>query len=92
MKLNKQDFIELMAEKCECSKVDAKYWIEAIFDGLAVCLADKNSVYIPGFGTFVYKEKAACTARNPRTGETVNVPAHGSVGFKPAGALKESVR
>lgn len=92
MKLSKKDFIELMAEKCDCTKVDAKYWVEAIFDGLATCLVEKNDIAFPGFGTFEYREKAASVARNPSTGESVNVPAHGVVAFKPSNVLKSAVR
>ena len=92
MKLSKKDFIELMAEKCDCTKVDAKYWVEPSFDGLATCLAEKNSVAIPGFGIFEYREKEEHQARNPSTGETVTVPAHGVVKFKVAAALKDVVR
>lgn len=92
MKLSKKDFIELMAEKCDCTKVDAKYWIETIFDGLTTCLAEKNDIAIPGFGAFEYREKEEHQSRNPSTGETVTVPAHGVVKFKVAKALKDAVR
>lgn len=92
MKLSKKDFIELMAEKCDCTKTDAKYWVEAIFDGLTTCLAEKNDVNIFGFGTFMYQEKEASMAHNPLTGESVEVPAHGAVRFKVAKGLKDAVR
>lgn len=92
MKLTKTDFIDLMATKCECKKADAKYWVEAVFDGLTACLADKNDVFIPGFGTFTYRNKPEKTARNPRTNEPVVVPAHGVVGFKATKGLKDAVR
>lgn len=92
MKLTKADFIDLMATKCECKKTDAKYWIEAMLDGMTVCLADKNSISFPGFGTFEYVEKAERVARNPATGESVDVPAHGIVKFKATKTLKDAVR
>lgn len=45
---------------------------------------------IRGFGTFKVKGVAARTARNPRTGEAVEVPARNKIAFTPAKALKET--
>ena len=46
---------------------------------------------MPGFGTFEVRSKAATTARNPRTGETVEVPAKKAPAFKAGATLKAAV-
>ena len=65
--------------------------IDAAVTILAETLTAGESVTIPSFGTFEVRERAATTARNPRTGETVEVAAKRVPAFKPAKALKEAV-
>ncbi len=50
-----------------------------------------EEVSIPGFGKFKVQNKPARTARNPRTGESVAVPATRKLSFQPAKALKDSL-
>jgi len=50
-----------------------------------------EEVSVAGFGIFAVKDRAARVARNPKTGEPVNVPAKRVPKFKPAKALKEAV-
>ena len=52
---------------------------------------DEGKVTITGFVTFTAKEKAASTGRNPRTGETVNIPARTAVVIKAGSKLKEEL-
>jgi DNA-binding protein HU-beta len=46
---------------------------------------------IPGFGKFSVRKRAARKGRNPRTGQTIQIRASKSVGFKPAAAFKGSL-
>lgn len=59
-------------------------------------IADKlingDSVKLPGIGTFKLARKEEHPARNPRTGETINVPAHTTVKFQTSDSLKQLVR
>lgn len=50
-----------------------------------------EEVTLGGFGKFVITERAAKTCRNPKTGETVEVPAKKAVKFKPSSALKKMI-
>ena len=52
---------------------------------------DEGRVQLPGLGTLIVRERPARTARNPRTGEKVEVAASRTVGFKPGKALKERI-
>lgn len=47
-----------------------------------------EKVQIVGFGTFETRQRPARTGHNPRTGETVSIPASSVVAFKPSAALK----
>lgn len=62
--------------------------ISAIFSSLK----KGEEVSISGLGIFVAKDRAARQARNPRTGEMVSVPAMKVPKFKPAKALKDSLK
>jgi integration host factor subunit beta len=59
------------------------------FDEIVASLLDNEVVYIHGLGTFTTVNKSARTARNPKTGASVDVPAKIGVKFKPAKLLKE---
>jgi DNA-binding protein HU-beta/integration host factor subunit beta len=75
----KQDLIAQVAQKTGMSQVDTRIAIESFIDAISDSLQQGNNIEIRGFGRFKVKPRAAHTARNPRTGETVAVPA----GLKP---------
>jgi DNA-binding protein HU-beta len=74
------------------TKVQAEEVVDAIFDGIAGSLKSGDEVSIAGFGIFSAKQRAARTARNPRTGESITVPAMRVPKFRAAKALKDSVK
>ena len=65
--------------------------LDAVIAAMADALSNGTSVDIAGFGKFALVDKPARQARNPSTGEPVDVPAKTVVQFKPAKALRESV-
>ena len=90
--MNKKELIDHIAESCDCTKADASRMLDAFVDGVFDNLKKKGDVAIAGFGTFSASARAARVARNPRTGEAINVPAMHVPKFKAAKALKEAVR
>ena len=50
---------------------------------------ESGKVQIIGFGTFATKTREARTGRNPKTGNTINIPASKTVAFKASSALKD---
>lgn len=56
--------------------------VSDVFEALIATVKAEGKVIIKGCGTFTYKEKEARTARNPQTGEAVQVPAKGVIQFK----------
>ena len=89
--LNKPDFIALMAERCDMTKKDATEAYENTFGVLAEVLGEGNEVAIPDLGRFKIAERPARTARNPRTGETVDVPAKKTMKLQLSKGIKEAV-
>jgi len=89
--MNKSEFISAIGNRTLKKDSEIKSVIDAAVTILAETLTAGESVTIPSFGTFEVRERAATTARNPRTGETVEVAAKRVPAFKPAKALKEAV-
>ena len=63
-------------------KKDVEVMADAVLNCIRGALRRGENVELRGFGTFKSKEVAARTARNPKTGESVEVPAHRKVSFK----------
>lgn len=89
--LNKPEFVTLLAERCEVTKKDAEEMYDDVFGTLADAVAGGEEVGIPGLGRVKIAERAARTARNPKTGDTVEVPAKKAPKFQFAKNIKEAV-
>lgn len=89
--MNKTELIAAVAEKAGLSKKDADAAVSAVFDAVTAELAKGEKVQLIGFGTFEVRERAAKTGRNPRTGETMTIPASKVPAFKAGKAFKDSV-
>ena len=73
------------------SLADTEAIIVATFKQIACALAQGDKVQIPNFGVFEVKARAARSGTNPRTGETISLPAHLAPYFKPSKSLKKKV-
>ena len=62
-----------------------------MLDSIGDAIAAGDRVQLLGFGTFEKRERPARTARNPRTGETIEIVAASVPAFKPGKALKDKV-
>ena len=89
--MNKTELIAVVAENAGLSKKDAERSVNATIDALVKALANGEKVQISGFGGFEVKEREARVGRNPRTKETIEIPASKAVAFKAAKALKDVV-
>ncbi|WP_209348983.1 integration host factor subunit beta [Pontixanthobacter sp. CEM42] len=63
--------------------------VDIFFDEITKRLAEGGRVELRGFGAFSTREREARTGRNPRTGETVQVPAKRVPYFKPGKEMRE---
>ncbi len=89
--MNKAELIDYVAEKAELTKADAQNAVDAVFDGITSTLKKGNDARFVGFGTFSVAKRAATTGRNPRTGETIKIPASKNAKFKAGKELKDAV-
>jgi DNA-binding protein HU-beta len=95
--MNKAQLAEKMLEMhsgkgMDVSKKHSEEVVDFVFDAITDCLKKGEEVSIAGFGVFLAKDRAARTARNPKTGEAVNVPATTVPKFRAGKALKEAVK
>ncbi len=90
--MNKQALVELVHEKIGGTKVQAEEIVNAMFDAIVATLSKGDEVSIAGIGIFSVKDRAARVARNPKTGEPVQVAATKVPKFRAAKALKEAVK
>lgn len=89
--MNKSELIDAVAESADLSKADATKAVDAFASTVTDALNQGDQVTLVGFGTFTVRERAARTGRNPRTGETIDIPASKVPGFKAGKALKDAV-
>ncbi len=90
--MNKQALIELIHENIGGTKAGAEKVMELIIDSIISTLKKGDEVSISGLGIFTANVRKAREARNPRTGETVHVPAMRVPKFKAGKALKDGVK
>jgi DNA-binding protein HU-beta len=90
--MNKADIISKVHEVLGVTKADAERAVETVFGSIEAAMKRGDSVSVAGFGIFEAKLRGAREARNPRTGETVTVPAMKVPKFRAAKALKDSVK
>ena len=89
--MNKNELIEAVAERTGLAKSDAARAVEAVLGTLTEALKRGDAVALSGFGTFLSKERAARTGRNPRTGESIAIPASRVPSFKAGKGLKDAL-
>ena len=89
--MNKNELIASVADQCSMTKAQANEAVDAVLNTVTSALSSGDEVRILGFGNFSVANRKATTARNPRTGETVAVPASKAPKFKAGKALKEAV-
>lgn len=90
--MNKAALVDKVQEVLGGTKVEAEKVVDTVFDSITKSLKSGEEVSVAGFGIFEAKTRAARTARNPRTGESIKVPAMKTPKFRAAKALKDAVK
>ena len=90
--MNRSEFVSAIGNRTLKKDADVKAVINAATEIIKEQLAAGETVSLTGFGTFEARERAATTARNPRTGETVEVAAKRVPAFRAAKALKDALQ
>ena len=89
--MNKSQLIAAVAEKSNMTKKDAEAAVNAVTETIVSALKDGEKVQLVGFGTFEVKTRGARTGRNPKTGESIEVPATKHPAFSASKALKDQM-
>ena len=90
--MNKTELCAAIAAKGGFAKKDAEKYNAAFVEVVSEALKQGDKVQIVGFGTFEVKDRPARKARNPRTGEEIEIAAAKAPAFKAGKALKDSVK
>lgn len=85
--MNKSELINAITEKAQLTKADAKRALEAAIETVSEALAKEDKVTLVGFGTFSVAKKEERTGINPRTKESIVIPARKVIKFKAGNEL-----
>ncbi len=91
MTVKKTQLIQMLADKMGQSKKDAGAYLEAFVEMMTALLKKGEKINITGMGIFMVADRKAREGRNPRTGETIHIPASKKLRFTPSKVLKEAV-
>jgi DNA-binding protein HU-beta len=90
--MNKADIIDKVHEVLGGTHADAERAVETAISSIIDALAKGQKVSVAGLGIFDTKTRNARVGRNPRTGESINIPAMRVPKFSAAKALKDAVK
>ena len=89
--MNKAELTAAIVKKTGCTKKDAEKALGTVTEVIAEALAAGEKVQVVGFGSFEVRNRPARVARNPRTGEQIEIAASKAPVFKAGKALRDSV-
>ncbi len=89
--MNKSELVDAIASSADISKAAAGRALDAVTEAITQSLQKGDQVALVGFGTFLVKDRAARTGRNPQTGAPIDIPAAKIPSFKAGKALKDAV-
>ena len=89
--MNKDDLIKKVSDDTNLSKADTSRAVDSVISCITDSLKSGKDVRLVGFGTFLVHDRAATTGRNPRTGESIQIPAKKVPKFRAGKFLKETI-
>ncbi len=89
--MNKTELIDAIADRTGVAKSTVDAVIKGMTETIEENVAKGDKISIPGFASFQKVKRAARTGRNPRTGETIQIPASATVKVTAGARLKGSV-
>jgi nucleoid DNA-binding protein len=90
--VTKKEIVKQIADRIGLTQLKTKDIVQQTFDAIVETLIEERRIELRNFGVFEVKERKARKARNPRTGEKVDVPPKFVVTFKPGKEMEERVR
>jgi integration host factor subunit beta len=90
--VTKKEIVKQIADRIGETQLKTKDIVQQTFDAIVETLIEQGRIELRNFGVFEVKQRKARKARNPRTGEKVEVPPKCVVTFKPGKDMEERVR
>lgn len=90
--MTKKEIVKLIADRAELTQLKTKEIVQWTFDAIIDTLITEGRIELRNFGVFEVKRRKARKARNPRTGEKVDVEPKNVVTFQPGKEMEERVR
>jgi DNA-binding protein HU-beta len=89
--MNKKELVESIADAAEIHKAAAEKALDGTLMAITETLKKGETVTLVGFGTFSVAKREARQGRNPKTGDTIKIPAKKVARFKAGSKLSETV-
>lgn len=89
--MTKKEIVKTISEECGLTQLKTKEIVQKTFEAIIDTLVTETRIELRNFGVFEVKKRAARKARNPRSGERVDVPEKFVVTFKPGKEMEERV-
>jgi integration host factor subunit beta len=90
--VTKKEIVKTISEEIGLTQLKTKEIVQKTFDAIVETLVEDGRIELRNFGVFEVKKRASRKARNPRTGQRVDVPEKYVVTFKPGKEMEERVR
>jgi nucleoid DNA-binding protein len=90
--MTKSEFVDSLAKRLGCSKQESERVVEAVLETLRSALANGEKIDLRGFGSFKVRDIKPKQGRNPRTGETMLIPAKRSAAFRAGKELTDLLK
>ena len=90
--MTKKEIVKTISEEIGMTQLKTKETVQKTFNAIVETLVEERRIELRNFGVFEVKARAARKARNPRTGQRVDVPEKFVVTFKPGKEMEEKVR
>ena len=90
--MTKKEIVKTISEEIGLTQLKTKEIVQKTFDAIVETLVNDGRIELRNFGVFEVKKRKPRKARNPRTGDKVEVPAKYVVTFKPGKEMEERVR
>ncbi|WP_216796263.1 HU family DNA-binding protein [Candidatus Vallotia tarda] len=89
--MNKQELIDTVSLQASASKLQTSEILDTLFDVIKNAVSKGDSIQLIGFGSFSSGTRAERIGRNPKTGETIKIPAVKTIKFTAGKAFKDAV-
>jgi integration host factor subunit beta len=92
LNVTKKEIVKTISEEIGMTQLKTKEIVQKTFNAIVDTLVEERRIELRNFGVFEVKKRAARKARNPRTGQRVDVPQKFVITFKPGKEMEEKVR